>query len=257
MSTPETFVVPDCHGNAHLVRGLLKQEGIIEQHLFGDDRPYATRIRPRGEVEVVQLGDLANCVLGSVNSDYDALYLVRQGIIDIWLVGNHEHPYFGGPKFHGFSYDPVIQMTINSLERGGSMKLAHAVGDILLSHAGLPIWAHRRLGTDLTVAGLAQAINRTWEEDHNDPIFSAIGASRGGASAVGGGILWSDWSERKPRGLKQIFGHTVGKKIRMEGSVMCIDLGGGKNSTRIAGAWIRSGEVEVVIHESKEIAWAS
>lgn len=258
MSVEETFVVPDAHGNANLVRGLLEQEGIIKQDWSDEaESPYATRLRPSSEVEVVQIGDLGNCVLASSNHDYEAFDLVRKGIIDIWLIGNHEHPYFGGPKFNGFSPDPVVQMAINSIERSSSMKAAHAVADILITHAGLPIWAHRRLGTDLTTAGLARAINKAWEKDPNDPIFSAIGASRGGSSPVGGGILWSDWREKKPRGLKQIFGHTVGDKVRMEGTVICLDLGAGKNSSRIAGAWVRGGDVEVVIYEDKETRWAA
>lgn len=79
--TSLVFVVPDAHGNHHLVRGLLEQEGITN----GRSRIVGS------EVQVVQLGDLANCVQESVQDDLEALSLVGP-VIDFMLVGNHEHP---------------------------------------------------------------------------------------------------------------------------------------------------------------------
>lgn len=126
---------------------------------------------------------------------------------------------------------------------------AHAVGDILVSHAGLTShWLREFMGWDLTAAQIAEYTNRTWGNDPRALIFSAIGRSRGGWEREGG-LLWADWREPKPRHLRQLVGHTVGDEIRTRSGATCIDLGAGKYSSRIAGAWIRDGGVlEVGTH---------
>jgi hypothetical protein len=225
-----TFVVADAHGRSDLVRGLLEQEGAS-----GPD------------VTVVQLGDLANCVVGSEQADFEALELVREGLIDVMLVGNHEHPYFGGPSFFGFFPHASIRQSLFQIRDRDGLKAAHAVEGVLITHAGLTPWALKRLAF-MSAEALAMTINGIWKADPKDLLFSAIGSSRGGYRNEGG-ILWADWSEPKPRKLRQLVGHTVGNTIRHRNASTCIDLGAGKDSTRIAGAWIEDGEIEVVIYE--------
>lgn len=238
----DAFVVPDAHGNAALVRGLLEQEGIIEL----DDHD-VRRIRGPEDAHVVQLGDLANCVASSAHDDLQALELVHSGLIDTMLVGNHEHPYFGGPAFHGYFPDSQVRNSLYMIRNRGDLKAAHAVGDVLITHAGLTPWALRRLAPGLSAGAIAMTINGIWKTSPRDPIFSVIGKSRGGYSNESG-ILWADWSEPKLRKLRQLMGHTVGDRIRHRNAATCIDLGGGKGSTRIAGAWIRDGEIQTVIY---------
>lgn len=243
------FVVPDAHGNAALVRGLLEQEGLIEQDwLVSGELAVAARVMPRSEVEIVQIGDLANCVADSTRADIDALDLVHAGLIDVMLVGNHEHPYFGGPGFAGFWPDEEVRRSVLRLRDRGDLVAAHAVGDILITHAGLTSYWLREFGAwEMSAAEIAEYSNRTWASHPRALIFSAIGYARGGREREGG-ILWADWRETKPRHLRQLVGHTVGGSIRRRAGATCIDLGAGKHSTRIAGAWIRDGVIDVVIH---------
>lgn len=249
----DTFVLPDAHGNAHVLRSLLEREGIIEQD-WNLDRSLAvaTRVKTRGEVEVVQIGDLANCVRESVREDCDALDLVTSGLIDVMLVGNHEHPYFGGPRFGGYYPDVRVSDRLRRLNQRGGLKAAHAVGDVLISHAGLTSYWLREFGAwEMTAEEIAEYTNRTWQSDSQAMIFSAIGRRRWGGEREGG-ILWSDWDETKPRHLRQIVGHTVGREVRRKAGATCIDLGAGKHGWNIAGVWIRDGEIEIVVHDLSE-----
>lgn len=228
----DTFIIADAHGNHGLIRGLLAQEGLLGERT----------------ATVGQLGDLANCVERSTYNDLEAIDLVQQGVIDWALVGNHEHPYFGGPMFSGYWRDPVIFQALRRLHVRGGLKAAHCVDDILISHAGLTPWGLGRFESLTTAQQYATAINELWLEDQDDLLFSRIGEKRGGWQKQGG-ILWADWSEPKPRNLRQLVGHTVGKEIRRRSGAICIDLGAGFGRTKIAGAWIRGGVIEVVTYE--------
>ena len=253
----KTFVVPDAHGNRELVLGLLEQEEIVE-----DGKRIAG-----SEVQVIQLGDLANCVASSVNDDLDALALVGP-VIDFMLIGNHEHPYFGGPAFTGFWPDPMVSRARQRLADYRLIYAAYAVDDILLTHAGLT--------EDFSYEKeLAQAwageLNELWDHDPTNIVFSMIGRSRGGWYE-NGGILWSDWSEPKSGKVRQIVGHTVGENWRAfmppnggsptfamvlpdgdrhKVSRLCLDVGAGKGATRILGAWVNEGEVTIVEYNAQ------
>lgn len=237
-----TFVVPDAHGNVALVALLLKQEGIVD-----DDFERVNR-----DVTVVQLGDLCNCVMMSIEDDRACLGFAPEWF-DVYLVGNHEHPYFGGPAFGGFFSDFDIHRALLRLNDSGLIRAAHAADDVLLTHAGVGPWALRQLDDCLDTPGIAAELNAMWKHDPRDPVFSSIGASRGGWQEEGG-ILWADWSERKVHGPSQLVGHTVGDEIREAAGVTCIDLGCGKGRSRIAGAWIRNGAVSTVIFDRNEAA---
>jgi hypothetical protein len=242
-----TFVAPDVHGNLDLLAGLLQLAGVLDENL---ERSH------REEIRTVQLGDLCNCVTSSVVDDQRCLDHVEQWF-DVYLVGNHEHPHLGGPAFAGFWRDLVLHHRLRTLHAIGVLQPCLLVDGILLTHAGVtPEWALP------TVEETEAYVRRWWRDDPAQaPVFSSIGRLRGGLSRTGG-VLWSDWEEPKAPHLRQIFGHTVGDEVRHasfpdgDGWAVCLDLGGGKRSTRLAGAFIRDGEVDVLVHESDPAARA-
>lgn len=233
------FVVPDAHGNAELVRGLLEQEGIVEP---------GWSARTDTDVFVLQLGDLANCVASSSQADLEALGLVHSGLINQMLIGNHEHPYFGGTPFAGFFPVPEVKESLYRIRDRDGLKVAYEAHGVLVTHAGVGPWARKQLGTD-DPAVMAERLNHNFDVDPRHHLFNVVGKARRGWNNEGG-ILWADWSEPKPRKLKQVIGHSVGDAIRIRWQTRCIDLGAGKDSSRIAGAWIRpGGEVQTVIYD--------
>lgn len=236
-----TFVVADAHGRYDLIHGLLHQEGLVDSE--GG--------RLNGEVTVIQIGDLCNCVSTSIEDDKVCLGFAPEWF-DVYLVGNHEHPYFRGPHFSGFWRDTEIERVLLLLNDRGLIQAAYAADGILISHAGLNREFLASLPEEVDATEIAIAANNTWFANKTSPLFSNIGQARGGWTRYGG-ILWADWSEPKVRGLRQLVGHTVGEEIRKRYQAICIDLGAGKGRTRIAGAWIRDGLIETVIY-GKEIA---
>lgn len=236
------FVIADAHGNADQVRGLLEQEGL-----------------PRPGVAVVQLGDLANCVGDSEADDLEALDLVG-GPIDLMLVGNHEHPHFGGPAFSGFWPHLTVKHRLHRLNAAGLIQPSFVVpghghnAGILVTHAGVTSAmnepTHPEEGPWTTAEDADEELRWAWHSDPRYRVFSAIGPERGGRDG-GGGILWADWREPKTPLFRQLVGHTVGRDIRRKWRATCIDLGGGKGD-RIAGAWIVNGRIRVVVHEREQ-----
>lgn len=261
----ETFVIPDLHGSRTLAAELLEQEGLIKN----PDNP----VRLRHDVTVMQLGDLCNGVAGSINADLYALKLVELGIIDFMLVGNHEHPYFGGPAFSGFHWFAELKSALLKLNDRGKIRVAHEINGILLTHAGVTIDVDQvdqwKLGSN-KARELANGLNYLWDSrDYTHAMFSAIGARRGGQYRFGG-VLWSDWAEEKSHLFPQIFGHTVGDNYRIEYSdinspnfalqlpqntapvwarTLCLDIGAGKHSSKILGCWINDEGVNLVEYQ--------
>lgn len=232
----DVFVIADAHGRHDLVRGLLRQEGLL------NGRDVLDRTGPK----VVQIGDLCNCVSSSIDADRECLKRAPDWF-DVYLVGNHEHPYFDGPAFSGFWRDPEIRELLLRYAARGLMRPCLAVGDILVTHAGL---TSRWGGLVETAAEAEDWLTKEWESRRTALVFSAISRTRGGFDRSGG-VLWADWSEPKRMAFSQLVGHTAGDEIRSRGRsqhrAVCIDLGAGHND-RIAGAWIRDGKIEVVIH---------
>lgn len=255
----DVFCVPDVHGDYRILAALLQEQSIID----------SSWERCNQDAMVVQLGDLGNCVPESVTVDQACLEHAEDWF-DVYLIGNHEHPYFGGPRFSGFWSDSAIGHKLQLLNSIGLIQAAHVVDDILITHAGVIEGA--TLDNDVgpgTAQEWADALNDLWQRNTIHPIFSTIGKSRGG-QAEGGGILWSDFSEPKHEGFPQIVGHTVDDGVRLRrrpfveawappkyafemdrGDVLCLDqgTGGASAAPRIAGCWIREGLVEVVRYE--------
>lgn len=226
------FVVADAHGRHDLVEGLLRQEGLL-----GD----------RNGTLVVHIGDLVNCVASSIHEDLECLRRAPNWF-DIYLVGNHEHPYFDGPAFSGFWPDPEIRELLRRYEARELMRPCVAVDGVLISHAGL---GSRRGVPDHDAESFSHWATAEWRGNKRGMIFSAIGHSRGGWDREGG-IFWADWSEPKRMAFSQVVGHTVGSEIRWRRRkgkfAVCIDLGASKHagSGALAGLWLRDGEPEVV-----------
>lgn len=251
--TLSTLAIADIHGNIDALVGLLSQEGVINGNRERIDR----------ESTIIQIGDLCNSVASSVGGDRACLDEVERWL-DVYLVGNHEHSYFGGPRFAGFWPVPEIGHKLQLLNSLGKMQAAYAVDDILITHAG--VIRDAVLDEDHepgTAEDWAVALNDLWQQNTIHPIFSTIGKQRGGAARYGG-VLWSDFGEAKSQNFPQIFGHTIGDTVRLKrklfpnawgppkypfeidnGDVLCIDLEG----DRLAAAWIRDGFVEVVYYE--------
>src|SRR6476646_6192381 len=76
--TQRTFIVPDVHSNVRLTAGLLREAGV----------PALPEQRREAGVFSVQLGDLANCVLESGDTDAEIIGKARDWF-DVVLVGNH------------------------------------------------------------------------------------------------------------------------------------------------------------------------
>lgn len=227
----DAFVVADAHGRHDLVEGLLAQEGLRGT---------------RNGTLVVQIGDLVNCVASSIDDDLECLRRAPDWF-DVYLVGNHEHPYFGGPRFSGFWQDPEIRELLLRYAARDLIRPCVAVDGILVSHAGLTSSRGRDY---LTADAASRWLLDEWSGDPCAPAFSAIGRSRGGWDAEGG-VLWADWRESKRLAFDQVVGHSVGKEIRWRrrngNFAVCIDLGASKEvDGSLAGAWIRDGEVEIV-----------
>jgi hypothetical protein len=252
-----------------LALALLEQEGLIE--IGEDDLPRRLRAT---ETLVVQLGDLDNCVQGSINSDLQAARLVGP-FIDLMLIGNHEHPYFGGPRFDGFAHYQELKEAILKINDRGMMQAALEVDGILLTHAGVTRDIDQvdkwHGGGENKAREVAAGLNILWRNKHyRHGMFSCIGRARGGQHEYGS-VLWADWREEKSLLFPQIFGHTVAKTWRAEGPInggpsfplirpydgatpmqvqtLCIDIGVGKRATNILGCWIIDGEVRLVEYQ--------
>lgn len=222
----KTLIVPDIHGHSLTLKGLLREAGVLDNQ---SNRVDGWR--------VVQLGDLANCVAEDIHGDLACLQTVGTWI-DTMLVGNHEHPYWGGPEFAGFWRYPDIEMQLRRIDREGHLAPAALVGaedDILVTHAGFVPTE----GVESALEGFNFATEK-WHEDRKGPLFSQIGVSRNGWAPVGG-ILWSGWEEQKAHEFNQIVGHTpqkngVDRRDYANGKwSICIDIGAkrGRGATGI------------------------
>lgn len=222
-----TFVTPDLHGRYLLALGLLQEVGIVDEQ--------GARVRD-SDVCSVQLGDLANCVAEDRARDAQLLRKARAWF-DVCLIGNHEHPYFGGPAFSGFK--PIAE--IEQLVMNIPWRVALAVGDTLITHAGVAPWL------DLPNAQVAERVlNEAWKDNvAAHPFLAAIGRARYGRSEYGG-VLWRDAIEEPiSDSFSQVFGHTadvIGPTNDYSPNAgtyaLNLDCGGHRDVRRIVGAWL-------------------
>ena len=207
-------------------------------------------------MQTIQVGDLANCVAEDRDGDIACLDGARDWF-DVVLVGNHEHPYFGGPKFHGFFHLPDVAERIRTLELSGLYQPAALVGETLITHAGAtPDWGWE------TAREAYDAIAAEWiEVGPTSLVFSRIGELRGGRHMLGG-ILWSDIREPEVQLFRQVIGHTpLDELVVADGYepgtwlYRHVDWGG-KHFARLAGIWLdENGDfIEAVAYQEERAA---
>ncbi len=238
-----SLVVGDTHGNDAALRGLLRQEGLLD----GANQ----RLRP--DVNLIHVGDLANCVAESERGDVACLKLASR-VFDVILVGNHEYPYVGANsygRFAGFFAHASVSKLLLSLESAGKLQPCMLLGGILVTHAGAT--THMAAPEDdyagwATAAEAADDITYAWQYLNRGTtgMFCAVGWARGGRTKTGG-ILWADYGEPKAP-FSQIFGHTPGDEIRIDRRpdgtfTACIDLGCGKRVGTQGAVWVEDGEL--------------
>lgn len=211
------IVISDVHGNFDALKECLISANVINKDgkrlTDGENRSY-----------VVQIGDLANCVQGDIHGDLKCLQTVGDWI-DVMLMGNHEHPYFGGPTFNGWYYEQRVYETLYELEQKGLIVPAVTIGPYLITHAGWGKHLHPFIANPQDAAReLKETVkNHGW----NHRYFSSIGYSRGGRDR-NGGILWEDFRELNSA-FPQIVGHTAFPgAVKVKENAICIDTGGGK-----------------------------
>lgn len=239
------FVIGDVHGDVGLLRGLLRQAGLVDGR--------GARTDP--DTLIVQVGDLCNCVPEDRDGDLACLAKAPKWL-DVYLVGNHEHPYFGGPRFSGFYSFTEIQERLRALDKTGLIRPCLLVDGILISHAGVGRQWNDLGGAERT----AKQIDEWWREaPATAPIFADIGASRGGWARAGG-VFWADADEPKTTSFSQIIGHTPQRngvrvdRLNEKHSVWHIDVGG-HHFGRLAGVFVADGDVsEPVVFEKKRAA---
>lgn len=212
-----TFVIGDVHGQLDRLRTLLKAAGITNgpHGLEAEGKP----------IEVVQLGDLADCRLMQTGDEDCYAFALKMGFTVLW--GNHDRAALD--PTHSFNgYYPA------------SNKLLRLIGEIG------PKWAVARHGWLLTHAGLtsAFALNGTVEElsewienvADDSPAKAWIGRARGGNDPCSG-VLWRDASKEPLLNVPQVFGHTRGYVRYYHEKSVCIDVAG-KNDDNQAGIWL-------------------
>lgn len=136
--------------------------------------------------------------------------------------GNHELSYLM-PDPHrcsGYEYHRSVLMRKYESDIGELFDSFIIIGDTLISHAGLTnqMWQE----FSLTKENFVDRLNEWWA-DPKSPMHY-IGRYRGGRAPYGG-LFWCDFTVefQSIEGLKQIFGHTRGRDIRMVGNSYCID----------------------------------
>jgi len=207
------FVISDCHGNIDGLNRALRKKKIIDKH---GNRQLARKHK------VISIGDLANCVGDSIDGDIECIKLVGS-VIDYYLLGNHEIPYFDpSNKFWGFTWDPVIQHKLSFLNSEGFIFPSVLAGKTLISHAG---YSKTMMSVKMDSLEVHNTLLDHWNNgDYSYSAFSNIGRARGGMHHSGG-ILWCDFdSEFQPTKFPQIVGHTP-RGVRMKGNSICIDVG--------------------------------
>lgn len=205
----KTFIVSDIHGRVEELYRLLNQAGLLTSFdIEGEDEPVLTALG--NKTQIVSVGDLLNAVQEDIGYDEATAALAREWF-DFVLVGNHESPYLWNDHYFGGYYPhPPLRSLYNSWLREGFVKPALAIGNTLVTHAGIAK-AHPVFKGISTAEEALGVIEVAWQNKlHGAPngVFDAVGYARGGRWPYGG-ILWSDFnSEPRKKKFSQVHGHT-------------------------------------------------
>lgn len=197
----KTLIIPDIHTKYKLAESIINREK--------PDR-------------IVFLGDYFDDFYESFDTtDKTAKWLADslQEKNRIHLVGNHDLNYFNNnPKIKCSGYEHVKHEIIDYYKiQWRKLEPFCWVDDWLCTHAGFSDTLYRDLTDSLSVSKIIEESRKDLEniDDENYEFrFLNAGAIRGG-TATTGGIVWCDYSEFVDiPGIKQIFGHTRGNKVR-------------------------------------------
>lgn len=144
---------------------------------------------------------------------------------DVFLIGNHDFAYYTYflkcnnrlTSCAGFTVDKALAINdILGNKEWSRLKYYHILDNWLFTHAGLnKSKVYTGIGTIDVKAYLASEeakVNEKLNKRLSHP-FWECGWARGGDCAVGGGLLWNDWSEFVPiLGINQLFGHSPSSK---------------------------------------------
>jgi hypothetical protein len=260
------FVVPDLHGQTELMLALLRAAGVADEN--------GARTEETAGDTVVSVGDLVNASKGTWTED-ERILAAADGLVDLVVMGNHEHPYYGGLPFGGFSPTPPVRAALNAWEREGRVAHEVLIGDTLITHAGVhalfnfetaeeaaraieDVWDNYERYASVKMTSVVYTRNQvfTFEDEKGKPyvlpkasLVDGLPHRRGGWLDYGG-HLWSDWSEPKNARFSQVVGHTqvpegpvLVQYLQSEKFTLNLDTGAKKGNPPV-GVWLGAdGEV--------------
>jgi len=153
----------------------------------------------------------------------------KEGDKVVLLIGNHDYHYMPGVEEHYSGYNggaaPSIMHLLSAYK--DLLKMAHAEGDILFSHAGVgETWFNNNIPEieeEWSAGYIADAVNDVWKYKPLSFKFTGIYDNTG--DEVGQTPVWirpaallEDTRNMRKAGVIQIVGHTRVWKINIEGS---------------------------------------
>lgn len=202
-----TLVISDVHEQIDIVQRIKSQAGSVDHTVY--------------------LGDFLDSFYdGGLTDTAEFIVSEAQNPNTTILYGNHDLPYVF-PSVFGLKcsgHDPLKLIPLKEalVVARQHFKFVAFIDGWVLTHAGFSKYmADKYLNDDLDAHLLK--VYRTLAEG-SLPELLRVGMSRGGNYKTGG-ITWLDWEEEfEPvPGVKQIVGHTRGKKPRWNGDNLCLD----------------------------------
>lgn len=219
------IVVGDVHGNEPRFIELMDELEI----------PASVADRQALGIEVIQLGDFLNLGYGQVESSF---YERCRMYLDVRLMGNHELPSLAPRpqyvRFVGYEdRDTLAEFLFIEDWRDGLVTAAHAVGDWLITHAGISSRHDGIIDFDAPVADTAAELNATFKRFIDDVHVDNFNISM---FEDQDSIFWTRSVKDQYPGhaLKQIIGHTPQvpngttvpqSHISDDGNLYIIDIG--------------------------------
>ena len=217
--TDKTVVISDIHSRQGKLETILTDLGVLHK---GARQP---------GFKLVQVGDAVSAGYGMKEAEFYRWWVSILTDDDVELLGNHEAPiilpYGDRLEFYGYragdggtdGCDPELKVEV--LARQNKYRIAHAVGDWLITHAGV----RSRYSRGLTAQETADKLNGLWDNEHVN--WKQHSSHSCPICCPYSGCLWVRDLEKhainKAR-VKQIFGHTPdGPTLGRKGTIWNID----------------------------------